>query len=119
MNPIGRRASLGAIAGLVLSGTSAFAAETPPSTIRLAAVSAGYGKPFGLAVIGIVQARKLIEAELKAANVRVAWTFPDGAGPAINEGIASGQIDFAAYPPDPRWRAPRPDSVRRWPTWRP
>jgi sulfonate transport system substrate-binding protein len=97
MNPIGRRASLGAIAGLVLSGTSAFAAETPPSTIRLAAVSAGYGKPFGLAVIGIVQARKLIEAELKAANVRVAWTFPDGAGPAINEGIASGQIDFAAY----------------------
>jgi sulfonate transport system substrate-binding protein len=97
MNPIGRRASLGAIAGLVLSGTSAFAAETPPSTIRLAAVRAGYGKPFGLAVIGIVQARKLIEAELKAANVRVAWTFPDGAGPAINEGIASGQIDFAAY----------------------
>jgi len=97
MNRIGRRASLGAIAGLVLSGASAFAAEQPPATIRLAAVSAGYGKPFGLAVIGIVQARKLIEAELKAANVRITWTFPDGAGPAINEGIAAGQIDFAAY----------------------
>jgi sulfonate transport system substrate-binding protein len=97
MTAIGRRASLGAIAGLVLSGTSAFAAETPPSTIRLAAVSAGYGKPFGLAVIGIVQARRLIEAELATAGTRVTWTFPDGAGPAINEGIANGQIDFAAY----------------------
>jgi sulfonate transport system substrate-binding protein len=97
MNPIGRRASLGAIAGLVLTGTSAFAAETPPAAIRLAAVSAGYGKPYGQAVIGIVQARKLVEAELRGANVRVAWTFPDGAGPAINEGIANGQIDFAAY----------------------
>jgi len=30
MNPIGRRTSLGAIAGLVLTGTSAFAAEAPP-----------------------------------------------------------------------------------------
>jgi sulfonate transport system substrate-binding protein len=97
MIPIKRRTSLGAIAGLALSGTAAFAAETPPATIRLAAVSAGYGKPFGQGVIGIVQARNAIEDELKSDNVRVAWTFPDGAGPAINEGIANGQIDFAAY----------------------
>jgi len=92
-----RRASLAAIGGGLALGTRAFAAEAAPSTIRLAAVSAGYGKPFGLAVIGIVQARKTIEEELKAQNVRVTWTFPDGAGPAINEGIANGQIDFASY----------------------
>lgn len=94
---ITRRASLAAIGGSLALGTRAFAAETAPSTIRLAAVSAGFSKPFGLAVIGIVQARKQIEDELKAQNVRVSWTFPDGAGPAINEGIANGQIDFASY----------------------
>lgn len=91
---ISRRTSLGAIAGLALSGTRALAAESPPA-IRLAAVSAGYGKPFGTGVIGIVQAHKLIEAELP--GVRVEWQFPDGAGPAIVEGIANGQIDFASY----------------------
>jgi sulfonate transport system substrate-binding protein len=94
---IGRRASLGAMAGFVLAGAAAAAAEIPPATIRLAAVSAGYGKPFGLAVIGLVQAGNFIEDELKPARVRVTWMFPDGAGPAINEGIANGQIDFAAY----------------------
>jgi ABC-type nitrate/sulfonate/bicarbonate transport system substrate-binding protein len=96
MQTINRRASLGMIAGLV-TASRARAADVAPATIRLAAVSAGYGKPFGLAVIGIVQARKMIEDELRDANVRVTWTFPDGAGPAINEGIAGGQIDFAAY----------------------
>jgi sulfonate transport system substrate-binding protein len=97
MPPITRRGAIAGIGGLLASGTAAVAAEIPPREIRLAAVSAGYGKPFGLAVIGIVQARKLIEEELKAHNVRVTWTFPDGAGPAINEGIANGQIDFASY----------------------
>lgn len=94
---MGRRASLGVIAATALAGTRAVAAEQPPPTIRVAAVSAGYGKAYGLAVIAVVQARAMIEAELRRANVRVAWTFPDGAGPDINEGIANGQIDFAAY----------------------
>jgi sulfonate transport system substrate-binding protein len=96
MQIITRRASLGVIAALA-SASQVRAAEVAPTAIRLAAVSAGYGKPFGLGVIGIVQARKSIENELRDANVRVTWTFPDGAGPAINEGIANGQIDFAAY----------------------
>jgi sulfonate transport system substrate-binding protein len=97
MQPISRRASLGVIGGMMLAGPRAVAAEAPPATIRVAAVSAGYGKPLGLAVIGIVQARGLIEEELRDQNVRATWTFPDGAGPAINEGIAAGQIDFASY----------------------
>jgi sulfonate transport system substrate-binding protein len=97
MRPVSRRASLAAIGGLLVVGTRSVAAETAPATIRLAAVSAGYGKPLGVAVIGLVQARELIEAELRDQNVRVSWTFPDGAGPAINEGIAAGQIDFASY----------------------
>lgn len=93
----GRRDSLGIIGGFFLAASTGQVAEAPPPTIRVAAVSAGYGKPYGLAVIGIVQAHQGIENELKPANVRVEWTFPGGAGPEINEGIASGQIDFAAY----------------------
>lgn len=96
MHAMNRRASLGVLAALA-AASRVQAAEVAPATIRLAAVSAGYGKPFGLAVIGIVQARKLIEDELRDANVHVTWTFPAGAGPEINEGIANGQIDFAAY----------------------
>jgi sulfonate transport system substrate-binding protein len=96
MATMNRRASLGAIAAL-LSASHAQAAEAAPASIRIAAVSAGYGKPFGLGVIGIVQARKSIENELRDPNVPITWTFPPGAGPEINEGIANGQIDFAAY----------------------
>jgi sulfonate transport system substrate-binding protein len=96
MATINRRASLGVIAALV-SASRVRAAEVAPASIRIAAVSAGYGKPFGLGVIGLVQARKAIENELRDANAHVTWTFPEGAGPEINEGIANGQIDFAAY----------------------
>jgi sulfonate transport system substrate-binding protein len=94
---VSRRTSLGALAGFFGSWSAARAAEPLPPTIRVAAVSAGYGKPFGLGVIGLVQARNAIEAELKGQNVRVTWTFPAGAGPEINEGFANGQLDFAAY----------------------
>jgi sulfonate transport system substrate-binding protein len=92
---IGRRASLAAIGAVLLAGRAAFAAETAPSVIRIAGQGAGYGKPFGLQVIGVLQAGRFVENALP--GVRVEWQFPDGTGPAINEALANGQLDFANY----------------------
>jgi sulfonate transport system substrate-binding protein len=52
----------------------------------------GYGDYPSIAAVG-----HYIEAEFKnQPNVKVTWTFFRGAGPALNESIAAGQIDFAA-----------------------
>jgi sulfonate transport system substrate-binding protein len=94
---ISRRSSLASIGAFVLASRAALAAESPPPVIRFAAVSAGYGKPFGQQVMGIVQAGGYVEAELKPAGVRATFDYPAGAGPAINEAIGNGEVDFAAY----------------------
>jgi sulfonate transport system substrate-binding protein len=73
------------------------AAETPPPVIRFAGVNGGFAKPLGTGLIGIVQHFNYIENELKPNNVRIDWQFPEGTGPAINEAIAAGRVDFAAY----------------------
>jgi sulfonate transport system substrate-binding protein len=97
---IGRRASLAALGGLAASFAvrdAAFAAETPPAQIRLGGVGYGYGKQFGQHVIAVLQAGSYIENELKAPGTRVVFQFFDRTGPAINEALAAGQLDFASY----------------------
>ncbi|WP_188052315.1 ABC transporter substrate-binding protein [Aureimonas fodinaquatilis] len=68
-----------------------------PDVIRLAGPGAGYGKNYGLQGLGLVRAKESLEKEFAGENVRIEWDFPTKAGPAINEGLAAGQIDFAAY----------------------
>ena len=49
-----------------------------------------YGDPTTYA-----RARELIEKEFAAdKDVKIEWTFFRGAGPALNEAVASGQLDF-------------------------
>jgi sulfonate transport system substrate-binding protein len=91
-----RRASLAAIGALVATGTRAFAAEAAPPVIRIGGVGYGYGKQFGQNAIAVAEAQRLVEAETKGA-VRVEYQFFDHTGPAINEAIAAGQLDFASY----------------------
>ncbi len=96
MNPqFTRRTGLAAMGALLLSGTRALAAEPLPPVIRLGGVGYGYGKQFGQNAIAIAQAQGLIEKELK--GVRVEYHYYDHTGPAINEALAAGQLDFAAY----------------------
>jgi sulfonate transport system substrate-binding protein len=90
-----RRTMLAATGALLATGTRAFAAEALPPVIRIGGVGYGYGKPFGQNAIAIAQAHQLIENELKGA--RVEYHFYDHTGPAINEALAAGQLDFAAY----------------------
>jgi sulfonate transport system substrate-binding protein len=92
-----RRAVIGGLGAVALCRSAALAAETPPPVIRFAGVNGGYAKPFGTGLIGIVQHFGYIENELKPNNVRIEWQFPAGTGPAINEAIAAGGVDFAAY----------------------
>jgi len=82
--------------GLLLPIIAA-AKEAPPPVIRLAGQGNAAGTPYGSAVIGVLRARHYLEDEFKADGVKIEWQFPRGTGPAINEGLASGQIDFANY----------------------
>jgi len=90
-----RRTTLAAMGALLATGARALAAEPLPPVIRIGGVGYGYGKQFGQNAIAIAQNFHLIENELKGAKVE--FHFYDHTGPAINEAIANGQLDFAAY----------------------
>jgi len=82
-----------AFAGLLAAGTVP-AAELP-KLIRLAAPEQGSaGKSFaGAGPVSLAYASKAIEAEFEKDGVKVEWKFFKGAGPAINEALATGQLD--------------------------
>lgn len=73
------------------------AAESVPEVIRVASFGNASGKPYGLGNIGVVRAHELLEKEFAAEGIRIEWQFPRGSGPAINEALANGQLDFANY----------------------
>lgn len=76
-------------------------AQTPkealPDTIRFAAFGQGYGQPFGVATLAVAHVKGFIADEFKDTPVKFTWSYPSGTGPAINEAIANGQVDFAQY----------------------
>jgi sulfonate transport system substrate-binding protein len=84
-----------AVACLLL--TSALAAADQPEVIRLGFASAGAGgRPFASSsAIASAHAKGLLEAEFKADGIRIEWVFHKGAGPAVNEALAGGLLDFA------------------------
>ena len=73
------------------------AAEDLPTTIRLGAVGAGYGQQVGTQLISIAHVKGFVAEELGAAPVKLEWNYFTGTGPAINEALADGQLDFAQY----------------------
>ena len=87
------------VAALVftLLGTSLAAAQALPDTIRFGAFGQGYGQPYGTATLAIAHVKGFIAEEFKDTPVKFEWSYPSGTGPAINEAIANGQLDFAQY----------------------
>jgi len=84
--------------GVALTGL-ALPAMAQTTTIRIGYPGVGIdNRPYGYGDYpSIAAVGKYIEAEFKnQPNVKVTWTFFRGAGPALNESIAAGQIDFAA-----------------------
>lgn len=68
-----------------------------PTVIRLGGQGSGFGKPYGTGIIGVLRAGNYVEDEFKAEGIKVEYTFFNGTGPAINEALANGQLDFANY----------------------
>lgn len=71
-------------------------AETPPRVIRVSAIGAP-GQRIATSYMGVMQVQHLLEQEFAREGVRIQWVVMDGAGPAQNEAIANGLVDFANY----------------------
>lgn len=91
-----RRRFLAALAFTVpaLYGVPVLAAD-PPQVIRIGAPEQGSsGKSFaGASAFGLIHASKALEAEFAKDGIEVKWSLFKGAGPAVNEGLATGQLD--------------------------
>lgn len=88
-------AGLGLAAGRASAQAGTAAA---PSVIRLGVAQPAIGNPPGFygSSISIAHAKGWIEEEFaKDANTKVEWFFFKGAGPAVNEALTTGQLDFA------------------------
>lgn len=72
-------------------------AEALPDIIRFGGFGQGFGKPHGVALLAIAQSRGFIADEFKGTPVKFTYEYFTGTGPAINEAIANGQLDFAQY----------------------
>lgn len=68
-----------------------------PTAIRIAAPEQGsVGKSFaGPAAVSLIYGQQKLEQEFAQDGIKIEWYFFKGAGPAINEALANGQIDFA------------------------
>lgn len=69
----------------------------PLKVIRFAVSSAGVGNPprIQTGALAIAQAHRYIEEEFEKDGIAVEWVFFKGQGPAVNEALSNGQVDFA------------------------
>lgn len=73
---------------------AAHAADVP-KVIRLGWVGNKYNKPYTGGIVGYAQETQAWEKEFAKEGIKIEWNFFTGTGPAINEAIANGEIDFA------------------------
>lgn len=85
---------LGIAAGAAAFGMPVRAAAT---TIRIGVAQPATGTPPSIAgsSVAIAHAKGWIDDEFKADGIKVEWLFFKGAGPAVNEALSNGQLDFA------------------------
>lgn len=108
-----RRRIAASLAGLPILGASARlrparAAEAVPRRIRVGVPMAGIGgRPYSLgSYVSAVHAQGRLEQEFSKDGTEIVWHFYAGAGPAVNEGLAEGALDFA-------WQGDLPEIVAR------
>ena len=85
------------LAATVMFGAANAHAEDAPATIRFGDVGFGFGTPFGVGLQAIADAKGFIADEFKGTPTKVEFTYFTGTGPAINEALSNGQLDFASY----------------------
>src|SRR5262245_64348682 len=94
-----KRRTFIALAALILGAAIAGPAKADSTVIRLGYPGVGIdNRPFGYGDnVSVAHIGQFIENEFKNdPDVKVEWTFFRGAGPAVNEAIANGQLDFGA-----------------------
>ncbi len=86
-----------ALALLMTTANGAPARADEPETIRIGFAGTGVGgRPFyGATTFAVVHTQGLLEKEFAKDNVKIEYKFYAGAGPAVNEALANGQLDFA------------------------
>ncbi|HSM94194.1 MAG TPA: ABC transporter substrate-binding protein [Anaeromyxobacteraceae bacterium] len=79
------------------SGVPAAGAAERPSAIRIGVAGTGTGgRPVtGGSYVSFAADAGALEAEFKKDGIPVRYTYFSGAGPAVNEALANGQLDFA------------------------
>lgn len=85
------------LAAAVVFTAASSQAEDAPATIRFGDVGFGFGTPFGVGLQAIADAKGFIADEFKGTPTKVEFTYFTGTGPAINEALSNGQLDFASY----------------------
>ena len=100
-------ASLAAV-GLLATPLTARADNAKPAKIRIGVAMAGLGgRPYSLgSALSVVHAQGLLEKEFAADGTAIEWNFYAGQGPAVNEALANGALDFA-------WQGDLPEVVAR------
>jgi sulfonate transport system substrate-binding protein len=107
-----RRGFAALTAGLPLLGGALMAAparaEASPKQIRIGVPMAGLGgRPFSMgSYVSVMHVQRLVEQEFAPDGTAVQWQFFAGAGPAVNEALAEGALDFA-------WQGDLPEIVAR------
>src|SRR3954462_13066343 len=85
------------LAAAVAMGAASSRAEDAPASIRFGDVGFGFGTPFGVGLQAIADAKGFIADEFKGPPTKLEFTYFTGTGPAINEALSNGQLDFASY----------------------
>jgi len=91
-----RFALLGFVLGTALATVPALA---DPLTIRIGYPGVGAdNRPFASGdIVAVAHAGHYVEDEFaQDPDIKIEWTFFRGAGPALNESLAAGHLDFAA-----------------------
>ena len=84
---------------LMLAAPAAAAAEAPPPVIRIGVAAEGVGgRQYSSRLsLDVVRAQGLLEQEFARSGTRIQWQYFRGAGPAVSEALASGQVDFVFH----------------------
>jgi sulfonate transport system substrate-binding protein len=83
-------------------------AEASPKKIRIGVPMTGLGgRPYSMgSYMSVIHVQGLLEKEFAKDGTSIDWQFFTGAGPAVNEALAEGALDFA-------WQGDLPEIVAR------
>lgn len=87
---------------LLLAGLSLARGQTPPKVIRFGEVGGVHlksigGKPAGIGLVSIAKQFGFFDEEFSKDGIQIEPVFMTGTGPAQNEALAQGDIEFGTY----------------------